>query len=230
MITAMAGYRAPIFGIGRFPQGSRIVDFEIGWPEFARDVAWARRLLGTWSIAAGDHVVLTTPNYEGPWTSPLIRVVRELGAVHSNAEPYTWDARRAATFLKLLPVRALIGLSGEAATALLASAESVVSLGAVPLVWARVDAVLPLRDAGLRPAALAMLGPALAAECPQRAGLHLDPAEWQPGVGPAGLTLTTVGDRAYRAQDLPLGFTGQLTHAPCPCGLPGPRIQLDTLR
>jgi len=224
MITAMSGTRAEVFGLGRFQRGGELVDFEIGWPEFARDVAWARRMLAAWRVAAGDHVVLTTPNWEGPWASPLIHALRELGTVHSNAEPYTWDARRTSTFLRWLPVRAIIGMSEEAAVALVADASNVALLAKVPLLWARPEALGVLRDAGVRPAGFAKLGPALGLECPEKSGLHLDPAEWR--VGP-GLTLSTVGERAYRAVEVPLGVDGHLDQSPCACGLPGARVRLD---
>src|SRR2546425_9953598 len=94
MLAAMAGHRAPIFGIGIFTQGDAEVDFEIGWPEFERDVAWAHRMLAGWEVRSGDHVVMNTPNLDGPWVSPLVRALREIGAVHSNTEPYSWDSRR----------------------------------------------------------------------------------------------------------------------------------------
>jgi hypothetical protein len=66
-------------------------------------------------------------------------------------------------------------------------------------------------------------------ECPHRVGLHVEPAEWRIGDGPAGLTISTVGDRAYRAIDVPVGVTGHVHDKPCACGLPGPRIRLNDL-
>jgi hypothetical protein len=223
MVAALPGPHPTLFGIGSYRAARGQVDFEIGWAEFERDVRWAHRVLATWDIQAGDHVVLSTPNYEGPWTSPLIRALRALRTVHSNTEPYNWDARRSATFLRLLPVKAYIGLAEPVATALLETG----LLTNVPLLLTRPDAVEPLRANGLAPAVFAMLGPALALECPQRAGAHLDPAEWRVEAVGGNLVLTTVGARAHLARDLDLGVTGAVDDSPCPCGLPGRRIRLD---
>lgn len=225
MVAALPG-PATLFGIGMYRAGRAQVDFEVGWAEVERDVRWAHRVLATWQIGAGDHVVLSTPNYEAPWTSPLIRALRALRTVHSNVEPYNWDARRSATFLRLLPVKAYIGMSAPIATALLDNG-STEPLASVPLLLARPDAIKPLRDNGLNPAVLAMLGPALAVECPQRAGAHLDPAEWHVETVGGALVLNTVGAREHLARDLDLGVTGNVDESPCPCGLPGRRVRLD---
>lgn len=223
MAAALPGPHPTVFGIGSYRAARGQVDFEIGWAEFERDVRWAHRVLATWEIVAGDHVVLSTPNYEAPWTSPLIRALRALRTVNSNVEPYNWDARRSATFLRLLPVKAYLGISAPVAAALLETPEL---LASVPILLARPDAVKPLRDHGLTPAVLAMLGPALALECPQRAGAHLDPAEWRVEAVGGSLVLTTVGARAHLARGLDLGVTGDVDDSPCPCGLPGRRIRL----
>ena len=80
---------------------------------------WAHRVLATWNIGKADRVLVSTPNFEGPWSSPLVKALRELEAPHSNAEPYGWDVRRSATFLRLLRFKAFIAVSGEVATGLL---------------------------------------------------------------------------------------------------------------
>jgi hypothetical protein len=222
MAAALPG-RNTLFGIGRYADLDRKVDFEIGWPEHERDVLWAARVLETWGLGASDHVLYTLPNCEGPWSSHVIQAVRNLGATYSNAEPYGWDARRCATFLRLLPIKALIGISGETVTAL-QEQEQLELLSPLSLIWARPEAIEPLRAAGLAPAAWVMLGPALALECPARSGAHLDPDEWSISDGPDGLTLSTVGQRQHLATAIRLGPGGGIDESPCTCGLPGPRV------
>jgi len=227
MAAALRGPVSPLFGIGLYAEGAKQVPFEIGWAEFERDVRWAHRVLATWNIGKADRVLVSTPNFEGPWSSPLVKALRELEAPHSNAEPYGWDVRRSATFLRLLRFKAFIAVSGEVATGLLREPGGAGLLGAVELIWARPDAIAPLREAGLEPALFAMLGPALGLECPQRSGVHLDPAEWRLS---QGLTLSTVGARAHTVRDLPVGLPGQVEDTPCPCGLPGPRLRVAETR
>ncbi|MEU1994164.1 hypothetical protein ABZ511_06915 [Nocardia gamkensis] len=227
MTVAMAGRHPSLAGIGQFTREGGKVGFEIGWAEVERDTAWAHRLLELWELGRADNVLVTARNAEGPWFGPVVRALRMAGAVYSNAEPYGWDVKRSKALMGFLPMKAMIGIEGEHAEGLLADERATELFREVPVIWARTDAIGPLRAAGLSPAEIAMLGPALAVECPQRAGLHLDPAEWGILVGPSGLRLSVVGEREYRGRDLAVGFTGSVDEVPCACGLPGPRVHIN---
>jgi hypothetical protein len=225
MAAALPG-RGELFGIALYSDLGRQVDFEIGWAEYERDVRWAARVLATWELSATDHVLFTLANCEGSWSSPLIHAIRNLGTAYSNAEPYGWDARRCATFLRLLPIKAFIGISGETVTSM-QDQDLLGLLTPVPLLWARPEAVAPLRRAGLQPAVFAPVGPAFALECQERSGAHLDPAEWALGEGPDGLTLSTRGQRRHTAVGVHLGPGVTADESPCRCGLPGPRLHIE---
>ena len=45
MTAAMTEGRPEIVGIAQYGDGAGRTDFEIGWPEFDRHTAWARRLV-----------------------------------------------------------------------------------------------------------------------------------------------------------------------------------------
>ncbi|MBY8862880.1 hypothetical protein K7711_40865 [Nocardia sp. CA2R105] len=227
MIATMVGPDPELVGIGHFRRAGGDVGFEIGWPEFGRDTVWARRLLEVWAVGAAEHAVLTIRNSEGPWLTPLVHAMRDVGVVFSNAEPFAWDSRRVAALMRLLSVKAVVGLPGETAEVLLADDDTRSLLAAVPVIWARPDAVEQLRGAGLEPAEMAMLGPALALSCPERTGLHLDPGEWHLTAGVAGPALTVVGDRRFSGRDIELNIDGTIDEKPCACGLPGPRIRTE---
>ncbi|MCX0272785.1 hypothetical protein NLM24_19155 [Nocardia zapadnayensis] len=225
MTKAMAGRDPALAGIGLFPRAGGNVPFEIGWPEYERDTAWARRLLDVWGVGPSQHAVLTVRNSESPWFGPVVRAMREIGVVYSNAEPYAWDSRRVGALLSLLPVEAIVGLPGETAESLLADDGTAAKLADMPVIWARRDALEPLRGAGLRPAEMAMLGPALGLSCPEGTGLHLDPEEWRVNAVSGRPTLTVAGDRRYRGRDIELDIDGVIDRAPCACGLPGDRVR-----
>lgn len=227
MTESMAGRDPSLVGIGHFPRAGGNVAFEIGWPEYERDTAWARRLLEIWGVGPAQHAVLTVRNSESPWLGPVVGAMREIGVVYSNAEPYAWDSRRVAALLGLLPVESIIGLPGETVESLLADDGTAAKLAEVPVIWARRDALEPLRGAGLQAAEMAMLGPALGLSCPEGTGLHFAPEEWQVTTDSARLTLTVVGDRRYRGRNIELDIDGVIDRAPCACGLPGDRIRTD---
>jgi hypothetical protein len=97
----------------------------------------------------------------------------------------------------------------------------------VPAILAHADALPALTAAGLRPGLIAPLGPALAFECPHRAGAHVNRAEWLIEETGDGLSLSTLAPRAHQAQQVPLGIAGTVVSAPCPCGSPDPRVRLS---
>ncbi len=80
-------------------------------------------------------------------------------------------------------------------------------------------------------------GPAIAFECEQHDGLHVNDAHFLievidpqttapvPENTPGELVLTTLTTRAFPLLRLRTGDQVQLTHAPCPCGRNGGRIQ-----
>ncbi len=83
-----------------------------------------------------------------------------------------------------------------------------------------------LAAAGARPFLVTRVGPAIAVECPLRAGAHLDGAEWALAERGGELFITTTGPRAHRASDAALGLRGTLTEGPCGCGRTGQRVTI----
>lgn len=224
-MLAAAGPRAPIMGIGVLPGPDGPVDYEIGWPEFERDQAWADRVLERWGISAGDRILLVLANHEYAWAGSLIAAIRARRAVYSPVEPYGWDVRRLSTFLRSHDIRAVIGLPRETVEAV-AGSETVERLAAVPRLIVRADAVEPLRAEGVTAAAVLGVGPALGIECPERTGVHLDPAEWDLAVEGGTVRLSSRGTRAHTFDGFDTGLPGELVDEPCACGLPGTRIAL----
>jgi hypothetical protein len=228
MVAAAAALpRAPIAGIGRYHAGDQIVDFPIGWEETDRDAAWAREQLTRWGADRSWYALITAAAWQGPWVSPVLRACREIGITFGMADVFGWDSRRTATFARRLPLSMVFGLGRDTAEALADSGELADLLGGVPAILAHAGAVPVLTAAGLRPGLIAFLGPALALECPQRVGAHVNGAEWLVEETGDGLSLTTVAQRAYQAERVPLAIAGSVISGPCPCGSPDPRVRLS---
>ena len=111
--------RAPLFGIASCPVGATgLLEFEIGWDEFERDVQWAESLIRSSGLGPGDLVLITISQWEGPWTTPVVTALRRIGVTYLTAEVWNFDARRTSMFLQRLPVKAVFGLAGDTLAAL----------------------------------------------------------------------------------------------------------------
>lgn len=218
--------RAPIAGIGRYRVGERLEEFPIGWDDTDRDTAWAVRRLTQWGLNRESYVMVTAAMWQGPWISPVLRAFREIGATFGIADVFGWDARRAATFARRLPLSMMLGIGAETAAALNGDGQLAALLGKVPALLAHPDAVGTLSGAGLRPGVMTFAGPALTLECPERAGAHVDGAEWSVGSAGGELVLSTAGPRAFQVSGEALGIAGTVETGTCGCGSTDPRIRL----
>jgi hypothetical protein len=208
--AAVALPRAPLFGIASCPVGPNILEFEIGWDEFERDVDWAESLLRSSGLGPGDLVLITINQWEGPWTTPVVHALRRIGVTYLTAEVWSFDARRTSMFLQRLPVKAIFGLGGETISALESEEPPIADLlRNVEIVWARPDAVDRL--SGTRPKVhpFLLLGPALALGVPGR-GVVVNAAEWTVDSEDGELLVTNVRERATRFDRVPTGVRGSV--------------------
>jgi hypothetical protein len=202
--------RAPLFGIASCPVGPSILEFEIGWDEFERDVDWAESLLRSSGLGPGDLVLITINQWEGPWTTPLVHALRRIGVTYLPAEVWNFDARRTSMFLQRLPVKAIFGLAGDTISALESEDPPLADLlRNVEIVWARADALD--RASGMTPNVLpfVLLGPALALGVPGR-GVVVNAAEWSVDTEGGELFVTNVRERATRFDRVPTGVRGSV--------------------
>jgi hypothetical protein len=209
--AAQALPRSPVFGIASCPVGREIVDFEIGWDEFERDVDWAESLLRSAGLGSGDLVLITISQHEGPWTSPVVRALRRIGVIYLTAEVWSFDARRTAMFLQRLPVKGIFGLGGETLSALEPEQPPVAELlRNVEIVWARPDALARLTDVAPQVVPYLMLGPALGLGVPGRPGVVVNAGEWAVDSDAGELVVSSAGKRAAAFDHVPTGVRGSV--------------------
>jgi hypothetical protein len=96
----------------------------------------------------------------------------------------------------------------------------------VPAIVARPDAAGLLAEAGARPFILTRVGPAIAVECPQRSGAHINDAEWTLTERGGELLISTAGSRAHQVTEAATGLAGSVTTGPCGCGRNGQRVTI----
>jgi hypothetical protein len=204
------------------PNGN--IDYPLSWEDMERDSAWATEMLRAHEIGAGDLVHVMSSGWEAPWTEPLFRAIRALGATYSCSELWGWDAPRAELFLRRLEPAMVIGIGAEVVTGIAGIADLGDRLGAVRHVLARPDAVAPLRDAGVDAGLCMLLGPAIALSCPARAGAHVNASEWAVTSTDGELQVSTVGDRAHHLARFPTALAGRIVTEACSCESRDPRV------
>jgi hypothetical protein len=121
-----------------------------------------------------------------------------------------------------LPVTMIFGLDRTVAEGLGDELAAVVAR--VPVIVARPEAAGLLAGAGARPFVVTRVGPAIAVECPYRAGAHVNGAEWTLAERGGELFISTAGPRAHQVNQARLDVRGTLAEGPCGCGRTGQRI------
>ncbi|WP_328353648.1 hypothetical protein OG976_22080 [Mycobacterium sp. NBC_00419] len=213
-MTARAGQlpRAPIYGIARYEYGSEQFDFEIGWPEFERDTAWALERLTAAGLGAGDIAIVTAAACELPWFSPIVRAMKALRITYLPAEVYPFDAGRSAAFLQQFPVKAFVGLGADTVAGWTEKGLSPRDLlGGVESVWARPSAIALLSDVVAPIAPVFACGPALAMGSPGEPNAAVNEAEWRIDEEGGLLYVSNTADRAATFDRVPTGLHGHVT-------------------
>jgi hypothetical protein len=247
--TTAAAARRPRsrqWGIGEYEVAGQLVYFEVSWDDWRRDTAWARGLLADYGVSqvkgdgpggtgggsppcvekVGGGLVIVAGMAESPWFDPFETAACELGAPYSIGEIYAFEAFRTGLYASRLPVTMIFGLDRTVAEGLGDELAAVVAR--VPAIVARPDAVGLLAGAGARPFVVTRVGPAIAVECPYRAGAHVNGAEWTLAERGGELFISTAGPRAHQVNQAALDLRGTLTEGPCGCGRPGQRIIAST--
>lgn len=209
--AATALPRPPVFGIVSCPVGPDTRDFEVGWDEFERDVDWAESLLRSAGLGSGDLMLITISQWEGPWTTPVVRAVRRIGVTFLPAEVWSFDARRMWMFLQRLPVKAIFGLCADTLAGLEPEEPPIAELlRNVEIVWARPDALPRLKDVAPEVLPYVMLGPALALGVPGQSGVVVNAAEWSVDSEGGELVVSNARERAATFDRVPTGIRGSV--------------------
>ena len=208
----------------RFPTADGIRDVELTWTELARDTDWVTARFRDHGLAAGQRALLTTSGFEGFWGHAVIGALRTLKVTFGIAEALGWDHRRTAVFHRELDPHVVIGLSAETLEGLAGAADVGEMFRTTPVVLARPAAVPVLRGVGVSAALIATVGPALALECPERGGAHVNAAEWRVGARDGQLSVAAGDERTSELPETPLGMSGHVITGRCACGSEDPRV------
>jgi hypothetical protein len=197
--------------------------------EADREARAAARRLESWGVGPDDVVLVIAGVTEAVQFAPFQRAARAQGGISCTAEPSPFDARRTAAFLEQYELRAVIGLDHAVLDGLSEFGDPTEVLGRCPNLLVRSDAFERVAALGLAPAALHVLGPAVAVECPERAGGHVGVDAWTVGVDARGLWVEPAEGRDLEIGRVYPGRHGSVVREPCGCGSADPRVVVDRL-
>ncbi|MBV9207043.1 MAG: hypothetical protein JO037_16985 [Actinobacteria bacterium] len=217
--------RPRLWGVSRYEVAGQPVYFEVSWDDRQRDVAWARAMLADHGTGPEAGLIVVSGMPESPWFDPFETAALELGAPYSIGEIYSFEAFRTGMYARRLPIAMIFGIDAAVAEGLGDELADVVAR--VPVIVARPDAVGLLTRAGAQPLLVTRLGPAIAVECPHRAGAHVDGAEWALAGRGGEVFISTAGPRAHQVSNAATGLRGTVTDGPCACGRTGPRVVIS---
>jgi hypothetical protein len=207
--------------IGQYATPGGIVDYPISWADGERDATWARTALEGLGVRAGDFVTVVSTGHEAPWYAPILDAVYSLEATVCPLEPAGFELGRAEMFFQRFPISSIIGLDDELGSALAAELDLATLLSNMKFVLARPQAWHLVGKLAVPAGLIAPLGPAVGLGCGSAPVLHLDEAEWRINEHDGRLAVTTVGDRAHRADPTLLAQSVSLVpnhHCSCPYG------------
>jgi len=207
------------------PFGER--DLEITRDDLDRDIVWTAERFRALGLKAGHQALITMSGFEGAWFQPIIGALKSIGVTYGIAEAMGWDNVRTSVFHRDLDLYAVLGLSVETLEGLSGRTMLGEMFGATPVVSARPQAAVRLRAAGVPAGVLGRLGPALAIECLERDGAHVNPAEWRVEERDGRLVVAPAGERAPGFGEVVHDEPGRLLTGLCGCGSDDPRVLFD---
>ena len=215
-----------VWGVGRLVVDGTVTPWPVSAADIDDEAVTAAAHLTSLGVGTGDLVLVVALLSEAVHAVPLEKAAGIVGALYSSADATAMDAFRTEYLINQLKPRAVVGVSHAVVTGLTENGRALADVfGGVGAVATADDrAWRALVDAGLFPRQWAKVGPTSALECGEWSGLHVDGERWQVDIDRGQVVLTNRVVRLTPCERLATGFRGTVTHDPCPCGRPGPRL------
>ncbi|MES2258422.1 MAG: hypothetical protein V4724_07885 [Pseudomonadota bacterium] len=226
MSTQEHASSACTMAVGRYfaPDGKRRI-LPYSALELERSRRAMVRVLSTFHFRAGSNVLVTALMDEGAQLMGAERAVMSYGMVVVSADSSPYDAGRVESILRRFELVAAIGITEATLDGLARLGHDPVKLFADKVIWARPGAYERLAALpGLKVYRWLEVGPAVALECREGAGAHIDRFEWTVDEVDGEVVLTSRLERAYEFEHHKTGVRGHVVHGVCKCGNPDPRI------
>jgi hypothetical protein len=218
------GVNEPV-GIGAFLNASGKTFLPASQEEIDRTDQFVSRTLSTFHFRTGGHILVISMLDMWVQFMPLERGAMDYGLVVCSADDSPWDAARVESIMRRFDVSAVAAVSNDCLNGLEQLGHDPAAVFGDAVVWAYPDACARLDKSNVH--RFMQLGPAIAMECGQKDGLHIDHFEWNVESVDGELQLSSKMPRAMDFKRFATGIRGEVEQGICGCGNTDPRIRLS---
>jgi hypothetical protein len=215
----------PLWGVGSFRVGEKILAYPVSQDDHGRDIPSAMKAVATLGLAQGKRALVLSMLSEAAQYWPVQIGLLVSKAQFSLADASRFDAFRTAMFLRAMHYDVVLGMNTDVLDGLDDLGHDYADIFAdVPVLAARAGAYERLRDAGLSPRWWLHVGPTVAVECDQLQGAHIDDDEWEVDAEDGEVLISARKPRAIVIDRLHTAVSGEIVAEACACGRADPRI------
>jgi hypothetical protein len=213
--------------VGRYLEDGKPKFLPLSEAEINRATRAYLRVLDSYDIPAGSHVLVVSLASQVAYFMPLERALADRHYVISNADASVFDAARVEMFARRFNVVAVFGVTTDTLDGLASLGHAPASVLAGRIVWATPAAYARLAPgSGYTLRLWAELGPAVGAECSVGAGLHVSSEDWSMDAADGELFVSSRLPRLVSFERQPTGLRGVIDRTPCACGSTDARVNL----
>ncbi|MDB5430139.1 MAG: hypothetical protein JWP35_1255 [Caulobacter sp.] len=214
--------------VGRYVDGGQSRFLPASRAELDRAAESLAAVIATFGFTRGQFVLVISMLEEAVQVGPIEQACMDLGLVPTNADNSPFDAARVEAILRRFDVPAVCGVGMSVLEGLKMFGHDPAAIFAGRVVWVRPDAYEAVAAMpGVTARRWTELGPALALECAEGGGAHVDAREWTATDTGGDLRLSSRLLRSLPFRDASTGLKGRVDHAACACGCPDPRVTVE---
>jgi hypothetical protein len=183
------------------------------------------RIMNTFHFRTGGNILLTALFNDAAHLTAAERAIMSYGMVAANADSSLFDAKRVESIVRRFNLAAAMAISADTLDGLTGLGFDPAQLFAGMPVWARPGAYERLAaNPDLKVFRICAVGPALAMECAQGNGAHIDRFEWDVQEEDGEVVLSSRLDRCVPFHQYRTGIKARVVHSACTCGNADPRL------
>jgi hypothetical protein len=193
--------------------------------ELERAVRAYQYRIGSSGLQSGAIILVISLYDESFQFGAFNTALLDFDFVRVSADASPFDAARVESIIRQFNPAAVVGINRAILDGLASLGHDAGALLANRRVWARPDAWAQLQAVpGLKLYRWLEVGPAIAMECGEGAGAHIDSIEWQVDVDQGELVLSSRLQRCLAFNRYRTGVRATLLPGTCSCGVAGVRI------